>query len=219
MPTSVDLEETTPPPAPDDGSFCATPRNNEVHRSIRLRLRMETASQHSALEARLPVLDPDLAVDVYQNLIARFWGFYRPLEQRLLTVAPRLLRSCEYASRFKTPLLVRDLECFGRLPGTLSQCRGLPELASLPKVLGCLYVIEGSTLGGQVISRYLKIYLGLTRESGAAFFTGYGASSARRWRAFGGFLTDTADALDCDELIVSGAVQTFDAFNNWLAPT
>jgi heme oxygenase len=49
---------------------------------------------------------------------------------------------------------------------------------------GVLYVIEGSTLGGQIIVRHLERNLGLTRESGARFFHGYGADTEAHWQEF-----------------------------------
>jgi heme oxygenase (biliverdin-IX-beta and delta-forming) len=217
MSNPIDVDQAYSYAIPLTGSL-TTEDHAGAHRPILERLRVETAPQHRALEAHIPLLDSGLTVAVYAELIARFWGYYAPLERRLLLLADRLFSSFDYALRLKTPLLLRDLDSFGKLGGRLPRCRNVPALATMPEVLGCLYVLEGSTLGGQVISRRLHNHLGLTRDSGAAFFTGYGAATARRWRSFGTFLTDTARTLDHDELIVSGAVDTFETLKTWLAP-
>jgi heme oxygenase len=45
----------------------------------------------------------------------------------------------------------------------------LPVINSLGRLVGALYVLEGSTLGGQLISRQLNQHLGLTLNTGARF--------------------------------------------------
>jgi heme oxygenase len=55
---------------------------------------------------------------------------------------------------------------------------------TLAHALGLLYVLEGATLGGQLLRRRLGPALGLTEERGLAFFTAYGAEVGPMWRAF-----------------------------------
>jgi len=50
----------------------------------------------------------------------------------------------------------------------------LPQLASLGRAFGVLYVLEGSTLGGRHIALALEKRLGLTAGNGAMFFNAYG---------------------------------------------
>jgi heme oxygenase len=122
----------------------------------------------------------------------------------------------DYAARLKAPLLESDLRAL-RLPaGQLPRCVNLPTLAGVPQLLGCLYVLEGATLGGRVITQRLAANLGLQAVSGSAFFSGYGTETAVRWHAFGRFLAETALQLDQDNLIVAGANDTFATFAAWL---
>ena len=184
--------------------------------TILQRLREETAQQHAALEAQLPLLDASLTRDVYRHLLGRFWGYYAPLEACMLGVLQRRAPDFDYAVRLKTPLLERDLEALGVAAGSLPRCASLPALADLPQLLGCLYVIEGSTLGGRLITQRLSGHLALRADSGGAFFSGYGAATPARWREFGAFLTTTALPLGRDEIIVAGANDTFRTFAAWL---
>jgi heme oxygenase len=181
------------------------------------RLRQETSHQHALLESQLPLLDRTLTRDAYRQLLGRFWGYYAPLEQFVLSVIRRNAVAFDYEARLKTPLLENDLRAL-RLPAALlPRCANLPALAGVPQLLGCLYVLEGSTLGGRVITQRLVANQALQADSGGAFFAGYGTATAVRWREFGKFLTETAIAIDQDNLIVAGAKDTFETFATWLS--
>lgn len=89
-------------------------------------------------------------------------------------------------------------------------------------MLGCLYVIEGATLGGRVITRHLQNQLGTTPDSGGAFFDGYGAETGSRWKAFCTMLSQYADHSadeDRQAAIVAGANRTFETLTHWLFPS
>ena len=51
-----------------------------------------------------------------------------------------------------------------------SSADDLPDLQGVQEALGCLYVVEGSTLGGQVIARHLRQTLGVDPRCGGSFF-------------------------------------------------
>jgi heme oxygenase len=78
-----------------------------------------------------------------------------------------------------------------------------------------MYVIEGSTLGGAVIAREVERRLGLTAETGCAYFRSYGRDTARMWTSFGAALL-AASSPDTDDLIVETARRTFDVMHDWL---
>ena len=110
-----------------------------------------------------------------------------------------------------------DLLSFGASTTALARCQHLPRLDSVAEVLGCLYVIEGASLGGQIIAKHLKANLGLTPETGASFFSGYGASTGDYWLAFKTLLTEVATTLDQDDQIVRSAKSTFQTLGDWLS--
>lgn len=185
------------------------------------RLKQATRERHAHLEAQLPLLDPGLSHDAYRRFVGRFLGYYAPLESRLLSSPWWGPIGLAYAERRKTPHLVRDLVALGSTPAALAQveqCRELPDVASSARLLGCLYVIEGATLGGQIITRHLNTHLGLTAQSGAAFFSGYGAQTGSRWKAFGTQLTAYVQHSGGDDEIIAGANQTFATIDRWLFP-
>jgi heme oxygenase len=95
-------------------------------------------------------------------------------------------------------------------------CEDLPKISSQAHALGALYVMEGSTLGGRMISKMLKENLGLESENGAGFFNGYGVHTMQKWNAFKEVLSDYCTTHFCEEEIVSTADDTFLKFNYWM---
>jgi heme oxygenase len=184
------------------------------------RLRQCTRTQHERLERGLALLDAVVTAARYRALLTRMYGLYEPLERALAVAQAHVSIDLDLAARRKVPLLETDLATLGlssRDIGALPRCRALPPLDTAPQVMGCLYVLEGSMLGGQVITRALHDALGLTPERGAAFFAGYGAATGARWRGFREMLEDFSgsDAERVDA-IVGSASATFDCFERWL---
>jgi heme oxygenase len=116
----------------------------------------------------------------------------------------------------KTPLLIADLDVLGaRAPAQLPLCTELPELFSAAQVLGCLYVLEGATLGGQVISRHLRTTLGIGPETGGRLFHGYGEQTAAHFRAFSASLVAFGREHGQKDSMVQSAIATFRAMRNF----
>jgi heme oxygenase len=78
-----------------------------------------------------------------------------------------------------------------------------------------LYVTEGATLGGQIISRHLEQTLGLSARRGAAFFGSYGLQVGAMWRTFCAIL-QTQTPVDQEDAAIAAARQTFIAIHQWL---
>jgi heme oxygenase len=189
------------------------------------RLKLATSASHTTLESQLPLMKTDLSLDNYHQFVSRFFGFYAPLESQLLAAPHWQNLAFDYQARQKTPRLKQDLLSLGSSPESLAvapQCTDLPEVTTPGHLLGCLYVIEGATLGGRVITRHLQNQLGLTPDSGGAFFDGYGAQTGSHWKAFCTMLSENADDVGDggrQEAIVAGANRTFETLTNWLFPT
>jgi heme oxygenase (biliverdin-IX-beta and delta-forming) len=188
---------------------------------ILLRLKQATRSRHAALESRSILLDPSLSRAAYRNCLRRFFGYYAPLELSLLGANRWPDAGLAHPAWQKAPLLAQDLLTLGDTPDQLSQapqCQTLPDLSTTARVCGCLYVIEGATLGGQIVTRHLADSLAITAQCGGAFFRGYGEHTGSRWKAFGTQLTAFAFRSGCDDEIVASANETFETLDRWLYP-
>src|SRR5436305_14438911 len=116
------------------------------------RLRRETLNLHQTLETDLNLLNPEMALEEYRALLEGFYGFYGPWEKRVAGHIDELLpRWTE--ERCKTPMLERDLRFLRSDLTQIPRCPALPDTSSPTALLGSLYVLEGATLGGQVLSR------------------------------------------------------------------
>ncbi len=193
------------------------------HRDLLQRLKSETRPHHTRAESTVSLLEPGLTLDDYRRHLEALHGFFAPLETelaRMLPVLPPELRALE---RWKLPLLVKDLELLGHDAASLSRlprATCLPRLTGLPEALGCFYVLEGSTLGGQLILRHLQRHLEGEPAGDFAFFRAYGGEVGPMWRAFGEVLTQASAAAaseDFDGRVVRAAQDTFDAFTAWLS--
>lgn len=186
------------------------------------RLKASTGTRHAALERLLPLLDADLSLATYRQYVQRLFGFYEPLETCLLAVPWWSGLGFDYAPRHKTPRLLQDLGVLGDTEpdiAALPRCARLPPLTRPAHLWGCLYVIEGATLGGQIIIRNLNAHLGLTADSGASFFDGYGPQTGARWKAFCSAVPAEGDnAPGARDAMLRSANLTFDLLGDWLFP-
>lgn len=183
---------------------------------IMTKLKEATREQHDNLENTVNVMDRLFSIDDYQMLLTKFYRFYAAIEPR---VAANDLQKAEFDfdARRKTALLEKDLKALGVLDdvrGNVPLWEKLPPLDTSAKAFGSLYVMEGATLGGQVITRHLKQHLDLTPEHGGAFFNSYGANVGPMWKSFGATLTAFAESGEADEEIIEAARKTFDSFRD-----
>ena len=122
--------------------------------------------------------------------------------------------------RARAELIERDLLALGVSPAELASlplCNDRPELSCFEDLAGCLYVLEGACLGGQVLTPLLHRRLGLTKDSGAAFFAGDEARTLPRWTVIAAWLDGLPRTGASSAKIISAANATFDAFARWAA--
>ncbi len=187
--------------------------------SLRRRLKRETTAVHQHLEAQLGLLEPTLDVQRYRRVLETFYGFYVPVEidvTRLAAVEPPL----GIPLRARAELIQCDLLALGRSPAELAAlplCSDRPELSCFEDLAGCLYVLEGACLGGQVLIPLLHRRLGIAKGSGAAFFAGDEERTSSRWAAVVAWLDGLPRTDASTAKIISAAEATFSAFARWAA--
>jgi heme oxygenase (biliverdin-IX-beta and delta-forming) len=168
------------------------------------RLRHELRPEHDAIELALDWERRCATRDGYRGLLERFYGFHADWEPQVAALVGDAA-----AGRGKLPLLAADLRALGvGEPERLA--RPVPLVLESPAAgWGSLYVLEGSTLGGQLIARHVRAALGFEgRYHGA-----YGAETGRMWRAFRAGLAGVEDG----DAAVDGARRTFVALREWIA--
>jgi heme oxygenase len=179
------------------------------------RLKTETRPAHDRIERAIDLERRIASKDHYRRLLIRFYGFHSAWEDAAMAKAPD---PGFFRSRCKTALLVKDLQALGLQPADIRRlppCRPLMPLRAPEAVLGSMYVVEGSTLGGAIIARDVERLLGLNAETGCAYFRSYGRDIGPMWKTFGAMLL-AASSPKADDLIVESAGRTFDVMHDWL---
>ena len=183
-------------------------------------LKSATAASHRRLDAEIDVCGEGLTLDRYGSLLMRFHGIFSTLEPQLAAVRglDELALNLDLARCCRTGWLSDDLEVLGVINSRIldvDQSLHPHLVTAVPEALGCLYVVEGAGLGGQVIVPCVQRQLGLTASHGCRFFAGHGVATGTRWRR----LRTTADAYarrtNTHALIEQSAVDVFKTFLRW----
>ena len=190
--------------------------NPMLQATVLTRLRLETRDQHDAVERTLRLMDDDLSCDDYRHRLQRFYGYYKPVEERIFSHGSPLAEWLTLRHRIKTPWLKADLIALGRQEvAQLPVCGSLPPLRRIADYFGCMYVLEGATLGAVLINRHVQQKLGIMPQSGGQFFNGYGKRTGAMWLEFRNALTAFALMTDEQDAIVLSARVTFRTLQQW----
>ena len=175
------------------------------------RLRQETRPHHDALEANefnQQLKDGTLTEAATARFLAKLYGFVVPFEQLLRARAAEFGPEWELPRRYRAALLRQDLPATDALP----LAPNLPPLHTRAQLLGALYVLEGSTLGGQVIARQLAKNGIPTR----AYFSGHAEQTGPLWKSFVALLAQEATSAATTDAIVASAILTFQRLHAWI---
>ena len=164
---------------------------------------------------RLP--DRVRTISTYRSLLERYLRALEPLERDLGRFSwPSRLR---FEERQKSPLIQADLASLGAPDGAMrgpSRSQDPLIYGSRAEAFGCLYVLEGETLGGRLILRDVQTQLGLAPATGASFFAGYGAETGAMWSSFLAILAEAVTLPDEVDEALSGARKTFRLLDFWI---
>ena len=177
------------------------------------RLRRDTRPFHDAVEANpfnRALTDGTVTPADTALFLAKMYGFMQPYEAALRRHAADFGPEWQLEQRYRAHFILEDLATLGYL-NEPPVCPALPPLATRPQLLGALYVLEGSTLGGQVIARQLAA----AGIAGRTFFGGRAERTGPLWKQFTPQLE--AAAADHPEAVVHSAMLTFKTLAAWLS--
>jgi heme oxygenase len=180
---------------------------------LRALLKQRTAPSHEALE-QLPLMralaDGRLDNAGYHGYLLRQHRLQASLEAALRPWASSDWLGCRLV---KASWLVADLCALGSVAPASRMAP--PQVASYPQALGVLYVLEGSTLGFQVVRKRLPAdHLALTVAG--RFLRGHGPLTGSIWRSF---LNELAALPRTDwPAAEAAALETFATFQQAFSP-
>jgi heme oxygenase len=179
------------------------------------RLRKETASKHSSTEETVPLMKPSLTRVEYADVLRCFFSAVSAWDRWADVHVPADLVPL-LAGRRRADLLADDLLALGEaIPQPPEAALRRMEESTVPGdprsvFLGRMYVMEGSTLGGQYIAKHVEETLGLQRGHGNSYFVGYGDDTAVRWQQFRAVLSAVSDSET--ETVIASAKNMFSLF-------
>ncbi|MEL7058483.1 MAG: biliverdin-producing heme oxygenase [Acidobacteriota bacterium] len=188
------------------------PSSNETFAA---RIRRETAPEHEAIEGVVDLMRPDIDRAAYRGYLERALGFIEASDAR---VRQHLGAWLDLELRTHAPRLIADLRALGASDDEIAALPRAEDAFSdfdLQRTWGAAYVIEGSTLGGQLLRKHLASTLD-GEPPLFAFLDPHGPQTGRRWREFRAALEAAAEREDPDR-IVDGARETFARYRRWLA--
>ena len=178
------------------------------------KLKEGTKNNHQNLEKELlKRLKIIRSSNEYAELLTHFYSFFGGLELCIdkhldLNILP------DYPYRRKTSAILNDLRCIDAVLPALAEKSALPEIGNHFQALGALYVIEGSTLGGQIICKILRGQVSCIDPAAMSFFSGYGDQTYQMWNVFKQAI-DLIKEPEDENMVIVSANHTFLEFSNW----
>lgn len=189
---------------------------SSVPQGLSLRLRHDLRHLHDIVEknARLALLvSPALSTDEYVAVLARLYGYYRPLEQLLSEKEHWLPPVLRIEPRW--PRLQADLGWWGvahhNLP--IAPVSELPRVDNGWAATGVAYVLAGAALGGKIIASHVQGILKLSPPDGMSFYA-ESSGKASHWQ----HVREALDQLPAEshDLVLAGAANTFQTLHAWM---
>ncbi len=190
------------------------------------RLHQSTRTADRRLEQRVGNYCRDFDLPQYRRLLEVCWGFYQPLERKLVVLADHDLPSSFAQQRRKAPLLEQDLLALGMAESgiaALPLCGRLPALPTPAQVLGVLYAIDGASWGERIAAAHVQAAgdkLGISSSHGGSFISSLRSPHDSLFNSDwpGVIATTTAvEGPEVEDLAIQSALDTFECFETWLA--
>lgn len=164
--------------------------------------------------------DKSVTLEDYKKILERLYGFVSVAEDVIQTKMNDQCVALDYESRKRKGHLEKDLMFLGSPKSSLTQiprCNDITHVGTFPDALGCLYLFEGSRLGGLVLSKALREQFGFKDYQGYAYFGSNGSEVPSMWASFKDFTETYVKSNGGGDDIINSAKEGFAALNKWLA--
>lgn len=176
-------------------------------------LRERTADWHATLEQNIlsvNLVSEHVSKEDYRKYLAALYPFTKGFEKYIY---PELVSFVDdIDQRKRTAMLEEDLRKLGQdlaAPEPLDEAYFKAMYTDPYAALGALYVVEGSTLGGQLLQKHVQKTLGAEVENKTNYFAAHGTGTGTMWKHFLTQLTAVADQSGKQENMIDGALRTF----------
>ena len=188
------------------------------------RLRSETRPNHDAAEQNgfgVLVMGEGLTMPLYVEHLVAWRRILAHLEHALRTSQDEIVAGTWHEGLAKEPVLDQDIDDLapggvGFSTSTTAAVKAftdfVDELAreNPPSLLGALYVLEGSTMGGSVMRPRIAEQLDLAEDHGLRYYGVYGKQVGVRFKEFRARMGASVDGTGVEDAVVAAAKMTFD---------
>ncbi|WP_010516956.1 biliverdin-producing heme oxygenase [Croceivirga radicis] len=183
--------------------------------SILTNLKNDTKAAHVRVEkVMVKELKAINSLEDYGKLLERLFLFYNPLESKVHQYIDQSILP-DIERRKHTQWILKDLNALNYTVNTSTESK-TQQITSTAYAVGVLYVMEGSTMGGQIISKMLKKQLGANTST--YYFDSYSDETMDMWLSFKNSIAQYETHLDKEE-VFKGANETFSSLKEWLELT
>lgn len=181
--------------------------------SIAELLKKQTASRHAKLEEKMNVkrmFDNSFTLEQYKQIVLVNYRAILTLEEAIHEALPLDLQNeLSVASRKKSVAIQKDMDQLGMKDPEADQSHPQKNL-SVAEALGAMYVLEGATLGGNVIAKQLRKSK-ILKDQSFFFYTVYGNTVREKWLKFLEVLNREV-SLETSGYCIDKANETFDRY-------
>lgn len=173
-------------------------------------LRTETAESHKDLESLMfvnDIMNNSLSEDNYKSLLTVNYIIHKELESKLAEMLDSdIANKLELNTRLKLSALEKDLNYWKINLNTIPAIQDnlfVPNKNNA-EVLGAMYVLEGATLGGNVIKKHILANPNFAnKEGGLNYYGVYGEELGIKWKKFVSVLNEMVVEADYERCINS----------------
>lgn len=186
------------------------------------KLRDETRTLHVELENSINLLKPQAQFEDYIRFLIKMYGFVVPIEQKLIKYEPVFQKyNINLSNRSRQQKLYEDLVELG--VNNISELRissNLPIVSNFDRAWGVLYVLEGSTLGSQILLKSLTQIEKLQNKHGFRYLQLYGDEVGGQWVSFCKSIDNYCRNKSVNQSeIIAAAQDTFRYLKQWFETT
>ena len=148
------------------------------------RLKSETRHLHDLTEAKFnssKIFGGNFVVEDYRKLLLNNYFLLKNFEDAVFNkISAAAAEDLELEKRRKLPLILQDLDALGMSTPNLPMC---VDIENAGDAWGIFYVMEGSTLGGNMIAKKLSKNE-LFKDFPFHYFRCYGSHTGSYWKTF-----------------------------------
>jgi heme oxygenase (biliverdin-IX-beta and delta-forming) len=184
-------------------------------------LRNKTANSHQLIEQNSvsqSLMSQGVTITQYAHYLKSMYGFVYGFEKM---VFPLLKHNelLQLEDRRKSHFIQGDLAVLNHSAAQpyLNDELFSTHYRTAPAALGGMYVLEGSTLGGQIINKHLSKILGDSVAGKTTYLMAYAGQTGSMWKSFLQLLCEAGATTGNEDEIIDSAVNTFSLLNNCLS--